>query len=56
MQAAIAGALLAHRTGPDVFTTNQITSALVPQTRTRRLLSYCTIAQVPRPSKSAYLI
>ena len=40
-QAAIAGALLAYRTGPDqdVFTTNQITSALVavqPQTRTRQ--------------------
>ena len=40
-QAAIAGALLAYRTGPDqdVFTTNQITSALVAyrsQTRTRR--------------------
>ena len=40
-QAAIAGALLANRTGPDqdVFTTNQITSALVtaqPPTRTRQ--------------------
>ena len=59
-QAAIAGALLAHRTGPDqdVFTTNQITSALVAyrsaadqDTATASsiaaaLLSYYTIAQV----------
>ena len=59
-QAAIAGALLAYRTGPDqdVFTTNQITSALVAyrsaadqDTATASsiaaaLLSYYTIAQV----------
>ena len=59
-QAAIAGALLAHRTGPDqdVFTTNQITSALAAyrsaadqDTATAlsiaaALLSYYTIAQV----------
>ena len=58
--AAIAGALLAYRTGPDqdVFTTNQITSALVAyrsaadqDTATASsiataLLSYYTIAQV----------
>ena len=59
-QAAIAGALLAYRTGPDqdVFTTNQITSALAAyrsaadqDTATASsiaaaLLSYYTIAQV----------
>ena len=59
-QAAIVGALLAYRTGPDqdVFTTNQITSALVAyrsaadqDTATASsiaavLLSYYTIAQV----------
>ena len=62
MQAAIAGVLLAYRTGPDqdqdVFTTNQITSALAAyrsaadqDTATAlsiaaALLSYYTIAQV----------
>ena len=59
-QAAIAGALLAYRTGPDqdVFTTNQITSALAAyrsaadqDTATASsiaaaLLSYYTITQV----------
>ena len=59
-QAAIAGALLAYRTGPDqdVFTTNQITSALITyrsaadqDTATASsiaaaLLSYYTITQV----------
>ena len=45
-QAAITGALLAYRTGPDqdVFTTNQITSALA--SIAAALLSYYTIAQV----------
>ena len=59
-QAAIAGALLAYRTGPDqdVFTTNQITSALVAyrsaadqdmattSSIAAALLSYYTVAQV----------
>ena len=59
-QAAITGALLAYRTGPDqdVFTTNQITSALAAyhsaadqDTATASsiaaaLLSYYTVAQV----------
>ena len=48
-QAAITGALLPYRTGPDqdVFTTNQITSALAAASSiAAALLSYYTITQV----------